>query len=448
MNQKAFQTGKAERLSYGGFFLGQNIIYVLQFQFLAYFLTEAVGLKASDAALLLLLTRLFDAANDPVIGALVDKMNFKGGKYLPWLRVATLTIPVSLILVFSSIPGASYGFRLFYGYMTMCVFSIMYTIADSPIFSLGTVMTNNTYERDVLLSYGRFAAAFAAITSAVFFTVKSAVNGNYTIAITIYCFAAFLCMLPMNFLAKERIKFERKPLALGQIFKLLIKNKYLLIYFAGYLGMYALNTLQTMAAYFANYNLGDENMVTVIMGVSIVPVLLVAPFLPKLIQVFGKRRLTMYCCAATIALSVLQYLCGYQNLPLFLAVSAVRVVFMQVPMLIYGMFTADCIEYGASVTGERAEGVSFAVQTFVTKLGGSICGALCLALMSAAGYITPQPNQTVTQPSGALDVIWLLISLLPVAGYAVMWIVMKFFYKLEEADIEKIKAGEKLDLQS
>jgi Na+/melibiose symporter-like transporter len=50
-----------------------------------------------------------------------------------------------------------------------------------------------------------------------------------------------------------------------------------------------------MAAYFANSNLGNENLTTVILAATIIPLLAVVPFLPKLIQAFGKRKLTIIC---------------------------------------------------------------------------------------------------------------------------------------------------------
>ena len=193
------------------------------------------------------------------------------------------------------------------------------------------------------------------------------------------------------------------------------------------------NTLQTMAVYFANSNLGDETMVTVIMGTTVLPVILIAPFLPALIKKFGKRKITVVSSIATMILCVVQYYAGYDSLVLFLAIASVRVVFMQLPLLIYGMFTADCIEYGAYINGERTEGIAFSVQTLVTKLSGAICGTLCLQLLYAFGYV----EQAVVQSNGTLQGIWIIMNLVPIIGYGIMVIVMAF-YKLDEEEVEKI----------
>jgi probable glucitol transport protein GutA len=208
----------------------------------------------------------------------------------------------------------------------------------------------------------------------------------------------------------------------------------LLIYFIGYFGIELTNTLQIMAAYFANSNLGDESMYMVIMAVSILPVIIIAPFLPKLITMFGKKKLTVGSSIITILLSFVQYFLGYGNLTVFLAVAAARVLFMQIPMMLYGMFTADCIEYGAYINGERTEGIAFSLQTFVTKLGGALCNVICVALLGAFGYIGKTAENTVTQSPRALQGIWIIMSLIPIGGYLIMLVIMGI-YKLDETKV-------------
>jgi probable glucitol transport protein GutA len=293
-------------------------------------------------------------------------------------------------------------------------------------------MSEHTYERDVLMSYGRLAAAVAAITSAVFMSIKGATN--WSIAVGIYCVLAFLTMFPLQFTAKERLQYQHTvDITFGNLFRFLFRNKYLLLYYLGYLAIGCTNTLQTMAVYFANSNLGNESMVTVIMGTTILPIIVMAPFLPKLIQRFGKKPLTMFSCIAVILLCVLQYVVGYDNLPIFLAIAALRVIFMQLPLMIYGMFTADCIEYGAYKTGQRTEGIAFSVQTLVTKLSGAICSTLCLQTLYYFGYV----EQAATQSAHTLQGIWILMSLVPMFGYAIMFVVM-CFYKLDETMVEEM----------
>ncbi len=431
MEKKNLQTTKMERLSYTGFFIGQNIIYTLPFQFLTYFYTEYVGLNLADTAVLLLLAKVWDAINDPIMGAIVDKCNFKKGKFLPWLKVVTYVLPLSLLLMFINIDGP-YILKLVYAYATYLVFDMVYTVSDSPLFSLSTVMSSLPYERDKLMAYGRMAASIGIITTAVFMNVKS--GAGWTGAIAIYCLISFLVMFPLQFTAKERVKYQNsEDMSFIKIFQYLFQNKYLLIYFIGYLGIEITNTLQIIAVYFANSCLGDESMYTVIMAVCIIPVIIIAPLLPMLIRAFGKKKLTVVTSVIAIVLSILQYFTGYDNLIVFLIVAAVRIAFMQIPLLLYGMFTTDCIEYGTYITGERTAGIAFSLQTFMTKLGGALANTLTVVLLAAFGYVKQSPVQTPK----ALDGIWIILSLIPAAGYLVMIFIMRF-YKLDEKEVAKM----------
>ena len=428
--EKTYQTSKLERLSYGGYFFGQNVIYAIQYQFLVYYYTESVGLTIASTTMLLLIARLWDAFNDPIMGVIVDKTNFNGEKYLPWLKFCTYIIPLSLFFVFINI-NASYSIKLVYAYITYIFWGMMYTISDAPLFSLSTVMTNNMFERDKLISYGRLAAALAAISTAVFILLKTSIG--WSMAVGVYCILAFISMFPLQFYAKERIRYKRSEnVTFAKSFKYLFKNKYLLIYYLGFLAIHSTNTLQTMVAYFANSNLGNEGLVTIIMGATILPVVVIAPFLPVLIRKIGKKKLTIYSCIIAIILCVVQYFAGYENFILFLMLSVVRVLFMQIPLLIYGMFTADCIEYGAYINGERSEGMAFSIQTFITKLSGAIGGTICLMILSYSGYV----EQASQQSESSLKGIWIALTLVPAIGYSLMLIVM-IFYRLDEADVAK-----------
>lgn len=417
-------TSPLEKWSYGGFSFGQNLMYMLQLQFLTYFYTEEVGLSLGAAATLLLIAKLWDALNDPIMGAIVDKLHFKSGKYIPWLKYTSVIIPLTMLFTFINL-DSGYSMKLAFAYITYILWGMAYTVSDSPMFSLSTVMTKHVYERDQLIAIARMSGAIAAIITAGFMMLVGPFG--WVGAVAIFCVASLITMLPLPFVAKERVVYKQQKTSFMQIFSYLMRNKYFFIFYIGYLFMSATNTLQTIAAYFANSNLGDESLLTVLLAVVVLPIIIVSPLLPKLIASFGKKRLTIYCCCLTIILSIIQYVIGYDNFLLFLAIAAVRVLCMQIPLLLYGMFTADCIEYGNAITGARTAGVAFSVQTMFTKLGGALSSTLCLALLAYYGYV----EQGATQTTEALHGIWVIFSLVPIIGYVAMLVAM-YFYRLDE----------------
>ena len=85
---------KREKISYGLYFMGQNVFYGLIGYMTTYF--TDIGITAALVAIVALITKVWDAINDPIFGMIMDKVNFKKGKFLPWLRMSVIAIPVEL----------------------------------------------------------------------------------------------------------------------------------------------------------------------------------------------------------------------------------------------------------------------------------------------------------------------------------------------------------------
>ena len=82
-----WRTAKKERVAYGLYFLGQNMIYTFPFMFLTTYLLMS-GISPVKTAGILVLLKVWDAVNDALFGGLIDGIRFKKGKFLPWLRIS------------------------------------------------------------------------------------------------------------------------------------------------------------------------------------------------------------------------------------------------------------------------------------------------------------------------------------------------------------------------
>lgn len=92
-------TGK-ESAIYALYFFGQNIFYLLIYMYMNTYFTD-VGISAAAVAGLALVVKVWDAVNDPIFGGLIDRIKFKKGKFLPWLRISLVGIPLAAILMFA-----------------------------------------------------------------------------------------------------------------------------------------------------------------------------------------------------------------------------------------------------------------------------------------------------------------------------------------------------------
>ena len=122
--------------------------------YLAIFYTLVLKVNPVHVGILMLITKLWDAINDPLIGALVDSHQNKGkGKFLPWIKFFAFPTAVLCILGFVNVSNFAYGARLAYMFITYVVYEIMYTCVSVPFGSLSSVMT--------CLLYTYTAAAYA-----------------------------------------------------------------------------------------------------------------------------------------------------------------------------------------------------------------------------------------------------------------------------------------------
>lgn len=189
-----------ERLSYVFYFFGQCCAYILVTSFLQLYLTD-IGIPAITVGIIFLVAKVWDAINDPLFGVLVDKVNLKKGKYLPWLRLAAFLVPMSTIFLFSIPNSVPPVIKIIWASVGYILWDTSYTICDVPIFAIVTSMTKNIKERGALLSYGRIGVALAAALLSVTIPLLYPAVGWMPCAIIIGVFS-FLFMFPITRTAK------------------------------------------------------------------------------------------------------------------------------------------------------------------------------------------------------------------------------------------------------
>jgi len=432
MSNEHFLTTKKERNVYGLWFVGQNIIYMVILSYLSIFLTDEVGIATGAVATLLLVARIWDAINDPILGAIVDRVQPKKGKFKPWINAVSIIMPILTIAVFWNFNGSD-GFNLTYAYISYIAWGMVYTVSDVPIFALATTMTDHQDERVKIISIGRLAAGLASLVIGLA-APQLIANMGYSTSIIIFMVIAFLVMLPFRFIVMERVKYKREETVTFKTFiNAIIKNKNLLYFSLAYLLIGSSLTLTTIAPYFATWNLGDLATSTYISATMVVPVIALPLLFPWLIKKFGKINIFFWGLIFSSVVGIIQYFVGYENLVLFYGLTFIRGLGMFAPMLMNGMFVADCVEYGAYTTGKRNEGITFSIQTFVTKLGGALSSAISLWIIGAYGYQSGEG--IVSQTASALQGIWVAYALVPVIGMLAAAILLKLTYKLKESDV-------------
>ena len=101
--------------------------------YLAIFYTLVLKVNPVHVGILMLVTKFWDAINDPLIGALVDSHKNKGkGKFIPWIKFFAFPTAVLCILGFVNVNHFAYGARIAYLFITYIVYEIMYKCVRVP----------------------------------------------------------------------------------------------------------------------------------------------------------------------------------------------------------------------------------------------------------------------------------------------------------------------------
>lgn len=437
-----YLTSRGERFSYGLYFVGQNIFYIFIYFFLSVFFLD-VGIPAMTVAGILLTVKIWDAINDPIFGGIVDKVKFKNGKFLPWLRISLIFIPLTTIGIFAIPSGLPTGAKVAWAIIGYILWDTAYTICDVPIFGLVTTMTDKQSERTSLMSIGRVSASIAGMAIAIGVPSVRKAIGGWLPTIFVLSIIALITMIPICFKAKERIEAAKNEQEVGikEMFKYVVSNKYLLIFYLALLIAYSTNIASTIGLIFARNCLGNEGMQSLLSLVGMLPSIIIGMLIPTICKKVDKFLLFFWSVVATTILGLIIFFVGYENFTFFIILSIIRAIPLGVWTITMFMFTPDCAEYGAFKTGISAPGITFALQTFSVKLMTAIAsafGAFCLGLI---GYIE---GEGATQVAGFADKLWFIYALIPVIGMAIS-IPILWQYKLRDKDVEimaKCNAGE------
>ena len=148
----------SEKIGYGFGDAASSMFWKLFGMYLIFFYTDIFGIPAAAVGTMLLITRIGDAAFDPLVGILGDRTNTRWGKFRPYLLWMALPIGIIGVLTFTT-PDLSVSGKIVYAYVTYSLMMIIYSMINVPYASLIGVMTDDGKQRTTLATY-RFIFAF------------------------------------------------------------------------------------------------------------------------------------------------------------------------------------------------------------------------------------------------------------------------------------------------
>lgn len=430
---------ESQKLSIGekiGYSLGDcaaNFVFQTQLIFLMNFYTDVFGIPAAAAGMMFLVSRLWDAVNDPLMGALADRTKTRWGRFRPWVLATAVPFAVLFVLAYTT-PDFDAKGKLIWAYVTYNALMMIYTANNIPYSALTGVLTGDSIERTSLVSW-RFIFAMTAAFLVQTFTldlVEYFGGGDeatgYQLTMGMWGAIAVVFFAVTFFTTKERVQPDPKQrTSLVQDLVDLARNgpwvalSVLTVFIFIYLSMRGSITL-----YYFRYFVHREDLFGWFNGAGMVATMIGILFSKPLAVRFGKRdtfRVSLFLTAVCTALFMVVPADAVASM--FALQILLQFIYGTTIPLLWAMM-ADVADYSEWMTGRRATAMTFAATVFALKLGLSIGGALTGWMLNEYGYV---PN--VDQSERALDGIRLMMSLFPAVAF-VLGVGALLFYRIDK----------------
>lgn len=438
----------ATKLAYGSGDIGTAISAALRGFFLLFFLTDVARMSPAAAGSVLLINRLWDAFNDPLVGWLSDRTVSKWGRRRPWLLIGALPFGITFFLIWVVPPLGQTGLFIYYVVVSLLL-DASYTVINVPYTALTPELTRDYDERTSLNSY-RFAFSVAgALVSAVLhpIIVNAApdlrtgylISGFvWAVVSTVPCFIVFAFTRERPELREEET--EASPPFFQQI-RIAFDNRPYLFVIGLYLSSWlALQVIQTVLVFYLTYYMGMPDRLPMVLlaiqGSSFIFLFIWSALSRRLDKRLVYMIGAVIWVAVVLALSFLRPDQGQFVIPLAVIAGAG----VSVAYLVPWAMMPDVIEVDELKTHRRREGVFYGFMVLLQKTGIALGVFLVGRALSAAGYITPSDAVPVpVQPETALNTIRLFIGPIP-AVILLFSLVIAFYYPITRARHARIVA--------
>lgn len=440
-------TGK-EKVSYGLGAVGKDMVYMLSASYVLYYYQDLLGVNPFAMGVILLVARVFDAFNDPIMGIIVAKTRTRWGKFRPWLFIGTLLNAVVLYLLFSAPPVLDGAGLVAYAAVVYILWGVTYTMMDIPYWSMIPAFTESGKEREGLSAMARTCAGvgsglivMATVACVALFGGDNEAAGFSRFALLVaVLFVLFITITCINIREKSTVNVEAPTV--GEMFRSLLKNdQAVTVVIAIVLINTAMYITSNLVIYFFKYDFGGNDWRTAyttfnIFG-GVIQVLSMMVMFPLLRKFFSALK--------TFYIGLGMAFAGYASLLILSFTNMANVFLLFIPaFFIFGangilsvlttVFLANSVDYGEWKNNRRDESVIFSMQTFVVKLASGVA-ALIASVCLGIFHMDDSDGAALAAQSSVIG-LRMTMTVLPIIGLviALFYFRKKFLLTQEKVD--------------
>lgn len=409
-----------------------------------------VGLSATAISFIMLVARVWDAINDPIMGNIADRTHTRWGKFRPYLMFAPPFMAIFNLLTFTVFPVTGVAKVLL---CLVCYIGtgMVYTVLGTAHAAIVNVIAIDSQVRmDLSTARGIGSAIISTVLSAVvmpmilFFGKSDQISAKGFFWTTLILSISMIpCFLIEAAICKETYTEQLHGTASqekakgGNFFtnlRELARNDQLLrIVISTLFGAICVTARMSLLTYYIIYVIGNPMIVSVVFTTMTVAQFVGTLLIPFATRTFGKRNYMLLLSVLMIAGFIGIFFWGASSVPFLMAMSFLCGLCNSSGALSYGM-VSDCIEYGAWKLNMRQEGLAASFLTLAVKASTAICGVAGVQALALVGFV---PN--AVQTDSALFGINFVVNIIP-ALCGVLSVLPLFGYNLTEKRVAEIRA--------
>lgn len=418
--------------------IASTIQMLIQMYFLLMFYTNILGISGTAAGLIVMLARIWDFINDPLMGIIVEKMK-RPSKCLFIIRLATVPTAIFMVLCYSA-PNLSYTMKIVWASVTFVCFGMSQTAYSIAKDSLQPKLTSSKSERAKMGVYNNvFGTILNALVPAVTMPLVSVLAGQgMNTAFTkiaamyavVYIVSGFLgTYLCRGYEYEEETSANAASVKTSDMLKALAQNKSALsVLVIQVVKMLFSSIGGSVMIYFCTYNLGDANAMSYAASfsafVSMIPVLFLVPLCKK----FGNAGIGMLGSGFAIVVYVAAVISGVPSVPIFVAIYLLSGIGGALVSAAMPLCLMDSVDYGEWKTGHKNIGVIMSAYGIGNKIGLAFGTSVAGFVIGALHF---DPN-AATQPANVLNAFFHLTFTGQLVVYGVMLLLMFYLSRIEK----------------
>ena len=439
--------GMLDNLAYAAGDFGCNMSFALKGT-LIIFWTQFMQMDSILYAGLLLIVQIWDAINDPLVGAVIDadQRKYRLGKFKTYILVGSIGLIVAGAMCFIPLPNASAMAKNILFVAGYVLWDAFYTVANVPYGSMLNLITEDPGERASLSAWRSIGSLIANIATMVLIPMLVYDKNNNIMGTRVFIialvmgvigFLAFLFMIKNTELRVDeyvKVSEDRPKFNVVKAFTNFVKNRpalgVTLAVMAMFIGMQGAAAAVTVLfqSYFKNVQVSG-----IISLFAMVPMLLFTPFIRKLVDKYGKKELSvigaLISCIACLLMVVLPLTPDSKGIMIYTICQFINSLGSGIFMLVSWSMMADAIDYNEWQNDTREEGTVYSLHSFFRKLAQGLGPSIVLVIMVALGYVEAnQGNQTAVVASN----MRYLVAGLYLFSAIIQLLSLKFVYNLDK----------------